>query len=1087
MDRAQPIPPLRWSMCLLLVGVMLAAGLSPRPAVAQSGDDMEIHENIAYALADPPDSRGHLLDLYLPAARPSDAPLPLVIWSSGSGWGSDNGKAGAAAWAPLLTEAGFAVAGVSVRSSGQAQFPAQVHDVNAAIRWLRANADEFGLDADRFAIMGDSSGGWVATMAGLTSGTEELEGTIGTVGVSSEVQAVVDFYGPTDFLLMDYQEPSTIVHDDPDSPESRLIGCPIQECPEQTQAANPLNYVGDDDPPVLILHGQADPLVPHGQSRILYEALSESCNDVRFHSIPDVGHSMSFLDDTSLAEDQTVFTNRDCEETVTEGFDGDTEPNRDYIAAFLRDVLYPEPTCADISNDPAYGLVGNPAVLDVETSEDEVSGVPYCRVDLLWSTPGLSGPEAGYAEGQSQEVNIAIALPEHDDWTGRLIMTAGGGQQGSVPDVAGGEEDGVTAKITIGAIGAGTDSGHTGGSDFGVDESTGTLNEGKIEDWIGRSNQIAVHLTKELAVAYYGAEVERTYWQGGSGGGHQGWIHVQEYAEEYDGALIRAPANHWHQFRLADSWDEVVFKKVAQQTDPITQEQLDAANAAAVAACDALDGIIDGALADPRACTWSATKHVCGSAAAPEAPFCLDRIQAEGIDRAWDGPRNRHGTRIWHPFDRGIDVGASTETQGSTVQVMQWNRADLTVDGSQLYEDQESIDLAAEAGIDVSDAVTYEEEAVRTSQTTAPLTDAFRRDLDAARDNDLKIIVYHGTADAAIQYRNAVDHYRRVATYFGGGTADFESLQDWYRLFLIPGGNHSANPDDGLTALIDWVENEDAPEELSSPTDTPMLCPFPSYAQPDGTGGYHCAGDLDADVTALCQMPRTDFGAEDQPGTNSSETGISDDACQDLDPDPPVGEVCENVGSVPSFSDARGNFHAEAIACLEAYGLAFGAQDGQFRPRQDVSRDQMASFLQRLLTAAGVELPAAPPDAFPDDDGSVHELAINQLAAIGVIEGKADGRYAPRDPVTRAQMASLLIRATELVIGESLPTPASPFTDIGPPHLAAIDAAYAAGITQGKTATTFDPQSSLLRDQMASLLVRTLQVLADAGRFEPAD
>lgn len=205
------------------------------------------------------------------------------------------------------------------------------------------------------------------------------------------------------------------------------------------------------------------------------------------------------------------------------------------------------------------------------------------------------------------------------------------------------------------------------------------------------------------------------------------------------------------------------------------------------------------------------------------------------------------------------------------------------------------------------------------------------------------------------------------------------------------------------------------------------------------------------------------------------------------EPEPPVSGVCENVSSVPSFRDARVNFHGEAIACLEAYGLAFGSANGEFRPRANVSRDQMASFVQRLLVAAGAQLPGSPPDRFADDDGSVHEVAIDQLAAVGVVEGKTDGRYAPRDPVTRAQMASLLVRAVEYVTGESLPAPSSPFVDIGAPHARAIDAAFAAGITVGKTATTFDPQSDLARDQMASLLVGTLQVLADAGLVDPLD
>src|SRR3954452_20461874 len=153
-----------------------------------------------YAPADPPGTRGHTLDLYLPDG---DGPLPVLIACGGSAFLDDGGSYYAAELAPWFTGAAFAVAGVCTRSSSQARFPAQVHDVKAAIRWLRAHAGEHGLDSDRFAIMGDSSGGWTAAMAGLTG--DRLEVAVGETGGSSRVQAVVDLYGPTDFLQMDAQ------------------------------------------------------------------------------------------------------------------------------------------------------------------------------------------------------------------------------------------------------------------------------------------------------------------------------------------------------------------------------------------------------------------------------------------------------------------------------------------------------------------------------------------------------------------------------------------------------------------------------------------------------------------------------------------------------------------------------------------------------------------------------------------------------------------------------------------------------------------------------------------------------------------
>jgi acetyl esterase/lipase len=316
----------------------VAAGGGSIPAVAASAGPAQVTQvisNIAYAPAQPAGSRGHLLDLYLPSG--GTTPRPLLIWHSGSAWMSDDGKSGASSIANVFNPRGFAVAGVSVRSSSQAIFPAQAFDLKAAIRWLRANAGQFQLDPNRFAFMGNSSGGWAADIAALTGGVADLEGTIGTTGVSSRVQAGVAFFGPTDFLQMNAQRiPGGLDHDGANSPESRLIGCAIQTCPDRTRRANPINYVEGTDPPMMLLHGQADPLVPHGQSVLLYNALRAQCRDVTFFSVPGAGHSTSDVMSPSRFGTQTVRTVRGCQETVTVGT---PNPTWDTVNSFLRTAL----------------------------------------------------------------------------------------------------------------------------------------------------------------------------------------------------------------------------------------------------------------------------------------------------------------------------------------------------------------------------------------------------------------------------------------------------------------------------------------------------------------------------------------------------------------------------------------------------------------------------------------------------------------------------------------------------------------------------------------------------------------------------
>jgi acetyl esterase/lipase len=306
--------------------------------------------NVAYAPADPAGSRGHLLDIYLPDRR-AGTKLPVLVWTSGSGWLSDDGKQGATAFAEHFNDAGYAVIGLSVRSSLQATFPAQLHDAKAAIRWLRRNAADYQLDPTRIAVSGNSSGGWVAAMLGVTGGVRTLEGGVGVTRGSSRVQAVVDFFGPTDLLAMDEQmlpgacERFNLAfglqdcHNDPNSPEGRLIGCAIQTCPERAAVANPVRYVGRDDPPMLIFHGQADELVPPGQSAVLFDAIEDRCLDATFHSIPGVGHSTGFVFDTGQAAEQTVHDTARCRTKSWQGFRRNSEPDLDYWERFLDHTL----------------------------------------------------------------------------------------------------------------------------------------------------------------------------------------------------------------------------------------------------------------------------------------------------------------------------------------------------------------------------------------------------------------------------------------------------------------------------------------------------------------------------------------------------------------------------------------------------------------------------------------------------------------------------------------------------------------------------------------------------------------------------
>jgi acetyl esterase/lipase len=158
------------------------------------------------------------------------------------------------------------------------------------VRWLRAHAARFELDPDRFLAWGPSAGGHLVTMLGTAGHMTEFD--VGKyLHASSTVQAVVDYFGPTDFLQMDSQRLADgQIHDTPDSPESELIGGPIQENKEKVARANPITYVTADAPPFLIVHGDQDPLVPYQQSVLLAQALQKAGIEVTFYTVEGAGH-----------------------------------------------------------------------------------------------------------------------------------------------------------------------------------------------------------------------------------------------------------------------------------------------------------------------------------------------------------------------------------------------------------------------------------------------------------------------------------------------------------------------------------------------------------------------------------------------------------------------------------------------------------------------------------------------------------------------------------------------------------------------------------------------------------------------------
>jgi acetyl esterase/lipase len=235
------------------------------------------------------------LDLFVPTTE-SAAPRPLVLWIHGDHW-SDGSRAAS----PAIREAnrGYVVASIDYRSSDAAVFPAQIDDVKAAVRWLRANAARYNIDPERVAVWGFGSGGHLAALLGTSGGVASLEDpSEGNPAFSSRVQLVVDWAGATDLqqLQNDSLACSTTNHDSAGSFASLLIGCGVQRCPDRAAQASPISYVTPDDPPFLLMHGGADCEVGPAQSESFARVLRAAQVEAALRVYDGVGHTGQFWD-----------------------------------------------------------------------------------------------------------------------------------------------------------------------------------------------------------------------------------------------------------------------------------------------------------------------------------------------------------------------------------------------------------------------------------------------------------------------------------------------------------------------------------------------------------------------------------------------------------------------------------------------------------------------------------------------------------------------------------------------------------------------------------------------------------------------
>lgn len=440
----------------------------------------------------------------------------------------------------------------------------------------------------------------------------------------------------------------------------------------------------------------------------------------------------------------------------------------------------------------------------------------YCAVKLTVNNPP-----------SNDAVRVGVFMP--DNWNGRFQAIGGGGFVGGNPDAPS------DAALQAGYATAGTDTGHAGSGGNGAFalNPDGRLNWQLINDF----SYLGVHemttTAKAVIAAYYGGGPQYSYFNGCSTGGRQGMMEAQRYPTDYDGIASASPAINWDRFMVAQMWGEMEMNLAG---DFIPQCKFAAANQAAVAACDGLDGVDDGIIGDWKDCSFDArsligTVTACGTITATDANL---------LNKIWDGPRDPEGNFLWWGLLPGAAFNILDNTvpgPGGTTQpapflislnhFIYWLAQNPSFDWRTMtYAQflqfwQQSIDLYNSV--------------IGTSNP----------DLSAFRDAGGKIVGWVGTYDQFIYPQGSIDYYGRVVSEMGG----LQKTRKFFRFFIAPGvahcgGGAGAAPADPFGALVGWVEHNRAPKDLlgvkrdasGNIVMTRPVCPYGENAVYEGHG-----------------------------------------------------------------------------------------------------------------------------------------------------------------------------------------------------------------------------------------------------------
>jgi feruloyl esterase len=537
------------------------------------------------------------------------------------------------------------------------------------------------------------------------------------------------------------------------------------------------------------------------------------------------------------------------------------------------------PVCADLATNPAWGLAGNPSITGLTAVVTAAAGTnaAYCQVNFTDVT--LVGPEFGYLPGQTSKFRIRVGLPLNENdggaggvqgaWNGKIQTLGNGGFAGSIT--------GVTGATNTGYVGTGTDTGHNSsitnpipnpnpppatvelppsesGAAFGLNPD-GTINYGRIMDYGWRGQHHANLWGQRIAKIYYGQKHTKNYYIGCSDGGREGHEMAERFPQHFDGIVAMSPAVHWDRWGFSGGWGNYVAHQELGQNG-LDAPKLQDVNQRALAACDGLDGIVDGMIQETRKCTYNAAQAVCGQPGASTDPTrCLTPSEAAVVNKIWDGPRNPDGSKMWVGWERGAQgvFGLTPATTGAPTlfgeQINRyWVHKDPTFNWRSISEEE------------------FLAEQHNLTKQFSQYIGSDSPDLHTFKGTGGKMIVSYGNLDQIIPPNGHYNYMQRLFAKMGG----VSNTQDFYRYYVFPNATHCGGA--GMTtsvlfnALVNWVENGVPPDYLIAQvnaTRTRKVCMYPN------TPVYIGTGSTDDQANFYCRT-----NAQDDPALLAQEAGL---------------------------------------------------------------------------------------------------------------------------------------------------------------------------------------------------------------------